>query len=102
MYVRQEINCVLAVLQDQNKILRKLRVILMKGRLMTSPDFPQRREAYILQNCITSTSDRMHNFQALDERARGLSAFVSSLNIQDSEDPKLHLDQFGHYSTQCH
>ncbi|KAL8928161.1 MAG: hypothetical protein Q9208_001871 [Pyrenodesmia sp. 3 TL-2023] len=73
--VRQEISCILAVLQDQERCIRKLRTTLMRGRLDAPPGFPQRREAYILQNCLISISDRMQTFNALDERARGIAAF---------------------------
>ncbi|KAL9010279.1 MAG: hypothetical protein Q9173_004768 [Seirophora scorigena] len=73
--VRQEISCVLAVLEDQDTCVSKLRSALIKGRLDAPPGFPQRREAYILQQCLASISDRMQNFRALDERARGIAAF---------------------------
>ncbi|KAL8749114.1 MAG: hypothetical protein Q9184_006932, partial [Pyrenodesmia sp. 2 TL-2023] len=73
--VRQEISCILAVLQDQDECIRKLRTTLRRGRLDAPPGFPQRREAYILQNCLVSISDRMQTFNALDERARGIAAF---------------------------
>ncbi|KAL8970969.1 MAG: hypothetical protein Q9197_003527 [Variospora fuerteventurae] len=74
--VRQEISCVLAVLEDQGSCVSKLRSTLIKGKLDTLPGFPQRREAYVLQQCLASISDRMQNFRALDERARGIAAFV--------------------------
>ncbi|KAL8650306.1 MAG: hypothetical protein Q9210_003902, partial [Variospora velana] len=73
--VRQEISCVLAVLEDQDSCVSKLRSTLIKGRLDAPPGFPQRREAYILQQCLASIIDRMQNFRALDERARGIAAF---------------------------
>ncbi|KAL8899238.1 MAG: hypothetical protein Q9207_006301 [Kuettlingeria erythrocarpa] len=73
--VGQEISCVLAVLEDQERCVRKLRSTLMRGRLNAPLGFPQRREAYILQNCLLSISDRMQTFNALDERARGIAAF---------------------------
>ncbi|KAI4142571.1 MAG: hypothetical protein LQ341_003172, partial [Variospora aurantia] len=73
--VRQEISCVLAVLEDQDSCVSKLRSTLIKGRLDTPPGFPQRREAYVLQQCLASISDKMQNFRALDERARGIAAF---------------------------
>ncbi|KAL9016864.1 MAG: hypothetical protein Q9185_005814 [Variospora sp. 1 TL-2023] len=73
--VRQEISCVLAVLEDQDSCVSKLRSTLIKGKLDTPPGFPQRREAYVLQQCLASISDKMQNFRALDERARGIAAF---------------------------
>ncbi|KAL9001792.1 MAG: hypothetical protein Q9188_005249 [Gyalolechia gomerana] len=73
--VRQEINCVLAVLQDQSTSIDKFRSTVMRRKIDVRPHFPQRREAYILQNCLMSISDRMQNFRALDERARGIAAF---------------------------
>lgn len=73
--VRQEINCVLAVLLDQSTNIDRFRWTLMKGKLDAPPSFPQRREAYILQNCILAINDRIQNFRALDERARGIAAF---------------------------
>ncbi|KAL8932385.1 MAG: hypothetical protein Q9211_006344, partial [Gyalolechia sp. 1 TL-2023] len=73
--VRQEISCVLTVLQDQSRCIEKFRSTVMKGRIEAPPRFPQRREAYILQNCLVSISDRIQNFGALDERARGIAAF---------------------------
>lgn len=75
--VRQEISCVLAVLQDQEGCIRKLRMTLLRGKLDAPHGFPQRREAYILQSCLVSISDRIQNFHAMDERARGILAFVS-------------------------
>ncbi|KAI4167662.1 MAG: hypothetical protein LQ343_007047 [Gyalolechia ehrenbergii] len=73
--VRQEINCVLAVLQDQSTSIDKFRSTVMRRKIDVRPRFPQRREAYILQNCLLSISDRMQNFRELDERARGIAAF---------------------------
>ncbi|KAL8987816.1 MAG: hypothetical protein Q9169_008650, partial [Polycauliona sp. 2 TL-2023] len=73
--VLQEISCVMAVLQDQDACVSKLRATLSKGRLDAPPGFPQRRESYILQQCLASISDRIQNFTSLEERARGIAAF---------------------------
>ncbi|KAL8936945.1 MAG: hypothetical protein Q9216_004676 [Gyalolechia sp. 2 TL-2023] len=73
--VRQEISCVLAVLEDQKTSTERLRSAVMRGKIDGPPGFPQRRESYILQNCLASIDDRIQNFRALDERARGIAAF---------------------------
>ncbi|KAL8957219.1 MAG: hypothetical protein Q9193_005453 [Seirophora villosa] len=83
--VRQEISCVLAVLEDQDTCVSKLRSALIKGRLDAPPGFPQRREAYILQQCLASISDRMQYFSALDERARGIAA-LNLYRIESNRD----------------
>ncbi|KAL8685314.1 MAG: hypothetical protein Q9218_007844, partial [Villophora microphyllina] len=73
--VRQEISCVNAVLQQQNACISTLLSTLLKRRINAPPDFSQRKEFYILQDCLASIGDRIGNFRALDERARGIAAF---------------------------
>ena len=76
--VRQEIHCILAVLEDQMACISNLHSTLTKGQIDGSANFLQRKEAYILQDCLASISDKVQNFRALDERARGIAAFVST------------------------
>ncbi|KAL8848227.1 MAG: hypothetical protein Q9221_006745 [Calogaya cf. arnoldii] len=73
--VKHEINCALAVLEDQQGCIKELRSTLMTGRLHAPSGFPQRREAYILQNCLRAINDRIQSFYAMDEKAEELANF---------------------------
>ncbi|KAL9033264.1 MAG: hypothetical protein Q9180_006038, partial [Flavoplaca navasiana] len=73
---REEINCVLKVLEDQETCVKRLLSALSsRGVLYGPPSLSPRRERYLLQDCLGRIRDKIRDFDAMDEQARALAAF---------------------------
>ena len=75
---RQEISCIIRVLEDQIGVVNQLQQMLDKGGLI-SLMLGRRREDFILGECLTTLEDRVSNFNSLERHARDLASFVRDL-----------------------
>ncbi|KAL8886361.1 MAG: hypothetical protein Q9192_006499, partial [Flavoplaca navasiana] len=76
--VREEISCVLAVLEAQETLMKRLLSTLSSRRILfTKSDLSRRPEVTILQHCLGKTRDKIQEFDAMDEQAIAMRTFVS-------------------------
>ena len=88
--VREEIKCVLKVLEDQETCVKRLLSALSsRGMLYGPPNFSPRREGHILQDCFGRIRDKIRDFDAMDEQARALAVFVSPCMFSSPSPPTL-------------
>ncbi|KAL8857722.1 MAG: hypothetical protein Q9178_005757 [Gyalolechia marmorata] len=81
---RQEVNCIIGVLEDQTSIVSQLQEMLNRGEDMTW-SLGRRREDSILRRCLTTLEDRISNFNSLERHARELTSF-NLLRVESSKD----------------
>lgn len=81
---RQEINCILQVLEDQSHVVQQLLQSFYQEDDYVRRHFGARREATILQECVDNLGDRISNFTSLEQHARDLIAFVSNISLPSS------------------
>ncbi|KAL8768292.1 MAG: hypothetical protein Q9209_005431 [Squamulea sp. 1 TL-2023] len=81
---RQEISCILRVLEEQSDIVNQLHQKFV-GDAYNISDFGRKREDLILEECLTMTEDRIANFNSLERHARDLASF-NLLRIESSKD----------------
>ncbi|KAL8920253.1 MAG: hypothetical protein Q9172_004581 [Xanthocarpia lactea] len=81
---RQEVNCIIGVLEDQTSIVSQLQQMLNRGEDMIW-SLGRRREDSILRRCLTTLEDRIANFNSLERHARELTSF-NLLRVESSKD----------------
>ncbi|KAL8911774.1 MAG: hypothetical protein Q9171_003107 [Xanthocarpia ochracea] len=81
---RQEVNCIIGVLEDQTSIVTQLQQMLNRGESMIW-SLVRRREDSILRRCLTILEDRISNFNSLERHARELTSF-NLLRVESSKD----------------
>ncbi|KAL8689744.1 MAG: hypothetical protein Q9224_004573, partial [Gallowayella concinna] len=88
--LRQEITCVLQVLEHQYSVVQDLQQSHDQGPTYSADRFGPRREDSILQECLIVLEDRISNFNSLEHHARDLTSFTSTyqnlLRIESSKD----------------
>ncbi|KAL8813811.1 MAG: hypothetical protein Q9223_006928 [Gallowayella weberi] len=82
---RQEITCILQVLQHQCNVVQQLQQSYDTGDVHMANSFGPRREGLILQECLFVLEDRISNFNSLEQHARDLTSF-NLLRIESSKD----------------
>ncbi|KAL8679558.1 MAG: hypothetical protein Q9186_004152 [Xanthomendoza sp. 1 TL-2023] len=83
--LRQEITCVLQVLEHQYSVVQDLQQSHDQGPTYSANCFGPRREDSILQECLIVLEDRISNFNSLEHHARDLTSF-NLLRIESSKD----------------
>ncbi|KAL8887704.1 MAG: hypothetical protein Q9215_004776 [Flavoplaca cf. flavocitrina] len=74
--VREEISCVLTVLETQERLIKGLLSTLSRRRMLyAKSDLWWRREVSILQHCFGKIRDKTRDFDAMDEQAIAMRTF---------------------------
>lgn len=76
-FLRQEIECVLKVLNGQLSCIRELHSKVGEGAMTTPPHFPRERELYILRECLSTINGKIDSFSEMAAVASDLGIFVS-------------------------
>ncbi|KAL8806212.1 MAG: hypothetical protein Q9182_001487 [Xanthomendoza sp. 2 TL-2023] len=82
---RQEITCILQVLEHQCNVVQQLQQSYDLRDFHHDDRFGPRREDVVLQECLFVLEDRISNFNSLEQHARDLTSF-NLLRIESSKD----------------
>ena len=75
LHFRHEVSCIQNVLQDQSEIMQGLATFCRPTTSVRS--LPPNYENDILGDCVSSTKERIANFEAMNSRAMNIGAYVS-------------------------